>query len=408
MDKESLQDSLSCFDRYDKYRVEKVLKQTSIETTEIVYQIAVDGSNFGPFIRKRFADLQQWNLYKRIMNAQLDGLREPGLPKIFEVGQDSSGYYSVLEFVKGESLRSSCNSALQAFEATCRAVQVLHEKFDPPIIHRDIKPDNVIVVPDGVVLIDFGAARSYNEDKDRDTHLYATRAYAPPEQFGYAQTDCRSDIYSLGMLLVFLLTGKDPDAEIKQAVMQGESALMAKGLDAAASRVVTKACAFDPQLRFASIEEMLSCLNEQDDAAGSLALTYPPPKNSERIVRSDAPQRGLVEGLRDKWRRGVFYKAGIAWDIALLAAWAFFMIVAMSMCFFPSDSNAPPTFLGRCLEYLGVSMTLISSCVVMVLDWRPIHSIGTLSKTRRLYIVVPLIVICVICISIYVLVFGRM
>jgi serine/threonine protein kinase len=83
----------------------------------------------------------------------------------------------------------------------CSALEVLHN-HKPAIIHRDVKPSNIIVVPNGKVkLIDYDSSRLYKEESESDTRFLGTENYAAPEQFGYSQTDCRSDIYSLGVVL---------------------------------------------------------------------------------------------------------------------------------------------------------------------------------------------------------------
>lgn len=441
MDKESLQASISHFDQCEKYRVEKTLRRGNIETTEVVYQIAADGSQLGPFIRKRFSDPELWDLYKRIHVAQINGLREPALPRIHEVAEDSSGYYSIVEYVKGPNLREAEGlEPLIAFEAACSAVKALHERFDPPIIHRDIKPDNVIAVPEGVVLIDFGAARSYDEGKDRDTHPYATRDYAPPEQFGYAQTDARSDIYSLGMLLVFLETGKDPDFDIKGAIRLGDTALMEKGISAPAAKTIVRACAFDPKLRFNSIDGMLDFLHAEIEASGTgeneradctnrdlrgggiattghaSASSYAPPEAGSLVTvnhsgslgnsaigsgsKNPKSLSGSIAQWRDNWNAGAFRGLGIAWDVILLVVWAFFMIVAIWMCFGPDPDLAHIPVWLRVVEYIGVVMSLLTVCLVMLLDWRPIRSIGNPSWPKRRHIILPIAVVFIVCLII--------
>ena len=126
-------------------------------------------------------------------------------------------------------------------------VAFLHRQ-SPPLIHRDIKPQNVIMNEDGACcLIDFGIARGYQPKVDQDTTVAGTRLTAPPEQFGYWQTDQRSDIYSVGVLLRYCLTGE-----------YGREA--DDSLSPALRRIVLKATSFDPARRYGSAESMLRAL----------------------------------------------------------------------------------------------------------------------------------------------------
>lgn len=96
-----------------------------------------------------------------------------------------------------------------------RQDQVLHS-CNPPIIHRDLNPSNIVAGPDGPCIIDFGIARTFDPAFDKDTHTWGTYGYAAPKQFGFGQNDERTDIFALGMLYWFLLTGTYPDANLEQ------------------------------------------------------------------------------------------------------------------------------------------------------------------------------------------------
>lgn len=121
----------------------------------------------------------------------------------------------------------------------CALLATLHRQ-DPPVIHRDIKPEHIILLSDGGVgLIDFGIARQYKADQDTDTRRMGTRATAAPEQYGYAQTDRRTDLYALGMTLIWLLTGQYDRESLAEA-----------GVTAGLRRTLEKATAFSPQARF--------------------------------------------------------------------------------------------------------------------------------------------------------------
>ena len=143
----------------------------------------------------------------------------------------------------------------------CALLAVLHGQ-EPPVIHRDIKPENIILLPDGEVgLIDFGIARQFKDGKDTDTRRMGTRATAAPEQYGYAQTDRRTDLYALGMTLIWALTGHYDREELQEAEI---SPRLRKTLE--------KAVAFAPEDRF------------QDAAALSAALAGKPDRRKGKVL----------------------------------------------------------------------------------------------------------------------------
>ena len=148
-------------------------------------------------------------------------LRHPNLPRVsdhfFVPGQ---GQYLVMDFVEGQSLAEilaarggplSESEALPWINQVCDALEYLHTRT-PPIIHRDIKPQNIIVAADGrAVLVDFGISKAYDPSLTTTRGARAvTPGYSPPEQYGMGKTDARSDVYALGATLYTLLTGQAP------------------------------------------------------------------------------------------------------------------------------------------------------------------------------------------------------
>lgn len=142
-------------------------------------------------------------------------------PKVFEAIEMDGTLTVIEEFINGFTLQEILDIEGSLTEERvaryildlCSILDLLHNRISP-IIHRDIKPSNIIISNDGVLkLIDFDVSRIYREDGERDTQILGTKGYASPEQFGFDQTDCRSDIYSLGILMNVLLTGKHPKEE---------------------------------------------------------------------------------------------------------------------------------------------------------------------------------------------------
>lgn len=251
----------------DAYRVERVLKDTSGEVTQLVYLRTATGGELGPYVRKiidRSSGLG--GAYEALAEAEHDGLRARQLPRILECREAGGSLVVVMEHVPGHTLREVIETAApgqrlalteRLFPAICAAVEELHTALEQPIIHRDLTPGNIIC-PDGdptaPVLIDLGIARSWREDAETDTTHFGTRAYAPPEQFGFGQTDVRSDVYALGLLALFCLTGRDP------VPADRERGFADPAVPEAWRAVIAQAAELDPNRRFLGVEELAASL----------------------------------------------------------------------------------------------------------------------------------------------------
>ena len=143
------------------------------------------------------------------------------IPNIYEIIEDDKKLIIIEEFINGLTLREILDKDKKIDEELvidymlqlCDVLEKIHN-CNPPIIHRDIKPENIIISNDWVLkLIDFDVSRTYKENENRDTELLGTLEYAAPEQFGFMQTDARTDIYSIGVLINVLITGKVPRIE---------------------------------------------------------------------------------------------------------------------------------------------------------------------------------------------------
>ncbi len=141
-----------------------------------------------------------------------------GIPAGLDSFHEDGCSYLLREYIPGESLLDYAQKRMplpveevrEIGLALCRILKRCHSQV-PPVIHRDIKPENIIRTDQGqYALIDFGIARCYDAAARRDTRVLGTPASAPPEQFGYRQTDTRSDVYALGVLLHELATGEQP------------------------------------------------------------------------------------------------------------------------------------------------------------------------------------------------------
>lgn len=255
----------------DMYHVEKIMATGAGGVTELV---TVEGA--GPFVRKKMpASLARSSVW-----AVLSDCECPRLPKIEAMYALPDEFVVVYDFVPGQTLerRVDAEGALCSQDAIaitrdiCEAVGALHTHG---VIHRDLSPSNVVLASDGAHLIDLGIARKRVEGASRDTMSLGTWGFAAPEQYGFAQTDARSDVYSTGRLLGYMLTGVRPDADEYEVALEAVSSPLRD--------VVNRACAFEPSSRYQEV----SALSE---ALGGACSLEPAADSNEAEGRSASVQ----------------------------------------------------------------------------------------------------------------------
>lgn len=239
----------------DAYHVERVLASGAGGVTELV---TLDGS--GPFVRKRIPT----KLARRGVWATLTECGCARLPRVEATYEMPDEFVVVCDYVPGENLEDLVRStgrvgekdACQIVGQLCEAAGALHAHG---IVHRDISPRNVIVAADGVHLIDLGIARFRSEGATHDTTQLGTFGFASPEQHGFAQTDARSDVYSIGRVLGYLLTGVMP--EVPDAADYERSLADEVVVSPQMRAVIERACALEPSARFQSADELAAALS---------------------------------------------------------------------------------------------------------------------------------------------------
>ncbi len=357
MEEDALSEYVEALAGDECYGVVRVLKKTAHETTEVVYFTGVSGGELGPFVRKRISsEACLGAAYSTLRDAQRSGRRYRYLPRIYDVHERDDATIVIMEYVSGCTLHdkvyesdASVELAAEIFGPLCDGVIELHEGFSSPLIHRDLKPSNVIVSEGGLTIIDFGIARIYHEDAQTDTAPFGTRAYAPPEQFGFGQTDERSDIYALGAVLYYLLCERNPSPAEQT---QGFPALAAlPSLQA----VVRRACAFDPAARYQHVRDLKAAFLEALDQSSVPTLgkkVVPAPPTSLPVLLPGQTAEPLVTAPRfvNVSRNPAASSAahlvapseivGLVWDGLVIAAWFLFMLVLVIGPFLPAEQQS--------------------------------------------------------------------
>ena len=145
---------------------------------------------------------------------KLQEVNSQHLPKIFEVKEQDNRVFVLEEYVSGDTLAFlleknplTLNYTKEIAVQICDALHILHELN---MVHRDVKPGNIIIRGNNAVLIDFDTSRVVKPENFSDTQIMGTTGYAAPEQYGFSQTDARADIYSMGILINEMLTNQHP------------------------------------------------------------------------------------------------------------------------------------------------------------------------------------------------------
>ena len=193
----------------------------------------------------------------------LKKLNHPALPQIIDIFEDEERVIIVEDFVEGMSLKDYIKNnkrvdeaqGLKWFHEMCMVLKYLHTQKPNPIIYRDMKPANIMLKPDNTLkLIDFGIAREYKHDSSADTTYIGTKGYAAPEQFGKAQTDARTDIYSLGITMYHLLSGKSPYEPPYQFVPIRQ---LVPELSHGIEYILNKCVQPEPENRYQNVDELI-------------------------------------------------------------------------------------------------------------------------------------------------------
>src|SRR5262245_18174348 len=274
----------------ERYRIIRLLARGGMGA---VYQAeAVHLGNTPVAVKQTFYNEQQRTLREQFEReaSMMARLRHPALPKVSDHFVEGGGQFLVMEFIPGDDLFTllkrrgrpfDCGQALAWSETLLDALDYIHTQY-PPVIHRDIKPQNLKLTPRGeLFLIDFGLAKSASTPTHSSASLHAyTLSYAPPEQIRGSGTDSRSDIYSLGATLYHLLAGEPPvDARVREEVLRYQAPdplrllhQVNPQIPPAVATVIARAMALDREGRYAYAAAMRQALRE----AGRLIATTAP------------------------------------------------------------------------------------------------------------------------------------
>lgn len=237
-------------DMQEHWTVYECLKESEDSSTFLVKETATGILCVLKWGRNRQTEFlrNEMEIMKKMADRKLSGI-----PKAYRIFEENGEVYLVREYIEGMSLAQMVLQKGGISEAEiCRISRKIcqtAEQFqnpDEPMIHRDIKPENIVVTPGGeVVFIDFGTMRSYKKDGSRDSFVVGTRGTAAPEQYGYTQTDQRTDVYAIGQTMLYMVS---ESYEMNQLSECAVSRRMKK--------IIEKACSFEPDKRYGDAAQL--------------------------------------------------------------------------------------------------------------------------------------------------------
>lgn len=255
-----------------KYKILSIIGQGGMST---VYLAIVEKANKHWAIKEIRKDgVQNYEIVSQGLIGEIDMLKKlkhPNLPSIVDVIDKDGSFFIVMDYIEGITLKEALirygvptqDTILDWAKQLCGVLGYLHSRT-PPIIYRDVKPSNIMMQPDGkLILIDFGTAREFKNENVEDTVCLGTKGYAAPEQFGgQGQTDERTDIYSLGATLYHLITGHNPGKPpYEMYPVRHWNPSLSPGLE----NILLKCTQNNPDDRYQSCEELLYALEHYEE-----------------------------------------------------------------------------------------------------------------------------------------------
>jgi serine/threonine protein kinase len=306
----------------NRYRIIDVLAQGGMAA---VYRAIDENLSVEVAVKENLFTTEEYARQFRLEATILAGLRQQNLPRVSDhFVIEPQGQYLVMDFIEGEDLRQRLDRLGRLPEqeviiigvAICDAMAYMHSR-KPMILHRDIKPGNVRITPSGhIYLVDFGLAKLVQGRETTNTGARAmTPGYSPPEQYGSARTDPRSDIYSLGATLYTALTDVLPEDGLDRAMNRVELTPIHKHNPRVSEHVIAiieKCLSVHPEDRYQSAEELRFALMEARSISRrklpfELVLEPPPitlhdrlPGDKDALAHKQMEKKASGRGIGDK------------------------------------------------------------------------------------------------------------
>ena len=355
----------------DRYQIVRMIGEGGMANVYLAYDTILDRNVAVKILRGDLSGDEKFVRRFQREAISASSLSHPNIVEMYDVGEDDGKYFIVMEYVDGKTLKSlvkkrgalTLPEVMDIMKQLTSAIACAHDSY---IIHRDIKPQNVMILEDGRVKItDFGIAMALNSHELTQTNsVMGSVHYLPPEQANGTGSTIKSDIYSLGILMYELLTGKLPfkgENAVEIAIKQMKEPIpsvrsLNSEIPQSVENIILKACAKNPKNRYENIGEMnddvVHALDPEHAYDEKVTYAYPEQENEEvkqtKVTRSklnkNVQKNSNVEEKpkKDKSDKGINIALVITGTICigLIVLIALFIIVYPSMSE-PEDVKIP-------------------------------------------------------------------
>ena len=338
----------------DRYQIIRSICEGEMATVYLAHDTILDLNLAFKILRGDLAQDEKFvKKFQREANAAAT-IIHPNVVEMYDVGKDDENYFIVMEYIDGQTLKNlikkrgalTLPEVIDIMLQLTSAIECAHDKY---IIHRDIKPQNILMLDDGTIKVtDFGIATAINAQELTQTNsVMGSVHYLPPEMANGSGSTIRSDIYSMGILMFELLTGKVPfkgDNAVEVAIKQLKEPIPSvtkinPEIPQSVENIILACCAKNPKNRYKNVTEMrndlLECMKEENRNVRRLVYSYPEhedieeTKNLEDVkefIREERKEKGENKVAKQKKKKGL--------DLAVWISGAIFLfLVAASLVF---------------------------------------------------------------------------
>lgn len=278
----------------DRYQITRMIGEGGMANVYLAHDLILDRDVAVKVLRGDLAEDEKFVRRFQREAIAASSLSHPNIVEVYDVGEDNGVYFIVMEYIDGKTLKSLIKkrghlTLPEVVDIMLQLTSGLACAHDSYIIHRDIKPQNIMILEDGMVKItDFGIAMALNSNELTQTNsVMGSVHYLPPEQANGNGATIKSDIYSLGILMYELLTGTLPfkgDNAVEIAIKQMKESIpsltkMDLGIPQSIENIVLKACAKNPKNRYDNVlqmrEDLKVALNEEHKNDARIVYEYP-------------------------------------------------------------------------------------------------------------------------------------